>query len=64
MNYFEFCKKFPIRQSFHTGLYGWERRLNCINLARCNFRSIQAAGKNRKTTFLSLEESSEKRGNL
>lgn len=54
MNYFEFCKKFPIRQSFHTGLYGWERRLNCINLAKCNFRSIQAAGKNRKTTFLSL----------
>lgn len=33
----------PVCQNFHTGKWGYERVLDCLNLDACRFRTLKAA---------------------
>ena len=39
----EYKTEHPIRRSLHTGLWGYERYLNGIDLNRCTFETKRAA---------------------
>lgn len=61
MTYREYCKANPIRQSFHTGRYGFARVHGALDLSRCTFGSKQAAGRARRAAWLDyLAEESER----
>lgn len=50
-NYKEFSKQYPISQNKHSGLFGFERVYNCLNLNKCIYKTVQQAGKDRKLKF-------------
>ncbi len=50
-SYKEFAKDFPIQQAVNTGLFGYERVYDCINLTRCIYKTRSEAGKARKQNF-------------
>ena len=39
----DFKKNLPIGQSFHSGGWGFDRVLGCLNLNKCTFKSKRAA---------------------
>ena len=43
MTHEEFCRTHPVVQAFHTGLWGYERVYDCVNLNRCIYKSERAA---------------------
>ena len=43
----DFAEKYPVVQSFHTGLWGWETIYDCINLNECKYTSRLAATRTR-----------------
>jgi hypothetical protein len=47
----EFYAAYPIVQSTHSGLWGWERVYDCVNLQRCVFHTRQSANQHRKRAY-------------
>ena len=48
----EFAERYPVRQATHTGLWGWERVYDCIDLRHCVFRSRRDAERDRAQAFI------------
>ena len=39
----EYKESHPVNQSFHTGLWGYERVMDCLNLNKCTYKSELSA---------------------
>ena len=50
----QFCSTHPILQATHSGLWGWERIFDSLNLTRCVFATAKIASKNRKLAYEDL----------
>lgn len=51
MTYQQYTKRYPIHQARNTGLYGFERVHDCLDLSKCVYSSRQLAGRVRRSAY-------------